>query len=106
MRPLRDSLSDASYSGLLGVTDSETIFALLLDRLQEAKVSPGDSGALAEATAETILYVSTVCTKLGVHAALNIGVTDGRAMVFARYSTEGPGNSLYLVEGGEPSLTR
>jgi gamma-glutamyl hercynylcysteine S-oxide hydrolase len=101
MRPLRDSLSDASYSGLLGVTDSETIFALLLDRLQEAKVSPGDSSALAEATAETILYVSTVCTKLGVHAALNIGVTDGRAMVFARYSTEGPGNSLYLVEGGE-----
>src|SRR5215216_1501592 len=74
--------------GLLGATDSETIFALLLDRLREAKVSPGDSGAPAEATAETILYVSTVCTKLGVHAALNIGVTDGRVMVFARYSTE------------------
>src|SRR5215218_7047836 len=37
MRPLRDSLSDASYSGLLGVTDSETIFALFLDRLRETK---------------------------------------------------------------------
>ena len=101
MRPLRDSLSDASYSGLLGVTDSETIFALLLDRLRETKGSPGASGALAEATAETVLYVSAVCTNVGVHAALNIGVTDGRAMVFVRYSTEGPGNSLYLVEGGE-----
>src|SRR5215212_8947532 len=101
MRPLRDALSDASYSGLLGVTDSETIFALLLDRLRSKKTRPGNADALAEATIETILYVSVVCTNLGVHAALNIGVTDSRAMVFARYSTEGPGNSLYLVEGGE-----
>src|SRR5215210_9605335 len=49
MRRLRDALSDASYSGLLGVTDSETIFALLLDRLRDAKVRPGDTDALAEA---------------------------------------------------------
>src|ERR671916_1891730 len=49
MRPLRDSLSDASYSELLGVTDSETIFFFLLDRLRDAKTNPGDSGALTEA---------------------------------------------------------
>ena len=101
MRPLRDSLSDASYSGLLGVTDSETIFALLLDRLRDAKVHPGDAGALAEATIETIRQVSTTCTELGLYASLNVGVTDGEAMVFVRYSTEGPGNSLYFVEDGE-----
>jgi glutamine amidotransferase len=34
-------------------------------------------------------------------ASLNLGVTDGEAMAFSRYSTEGPGNSLYFVEGGE-----
>jgi glutamine amidotransferase len=101
MRPLRDSLSDASYSGLLGVTDSETIFALLLDRLRDAKARPGDAGALAEATIETIRQVSTTCTKLGLYASLNVGVTDGEVMVFVRYSTEGPGNSLYFVEDGE-----
>jgi glutamine amidotransferase len=101
MRPLRDSLSDASYSGLLGVTDSETIFALLLDRLRDAKVRLGDAGALAEATIETIRQVSSVCAKLGVYASLNVGVTDGEAMIFVRYSTEGPGNSLYFVEDGE-----
>src|SRR5215210_2298320 len=100
MRPLRDTLSDASYSGLLGVTDSETIFALLLDRLRDAKVGPGNSGTLAEATAETVRSISITCTKLGVPASLNVGVTDGEAVVFVRYSTEGSGNSLYFVEDG------
>jgi glutamine amidotransferase len=30
----------------------------------------------------------------------NLAVTDGTAMAFARYSTDGPGNSLYFVEDG------
>ena len=100
MRLLRDALSDESYSGLLGTTDSETIFALLLDRLREAEAVPGDAGALAEATAQTVRLVSEVCAGLGVPAALNVALTDGEAFGFARYSTEGPGNSLYLLEGG------
>lgn len=103
MRPLRDSLSDTSYSGLLGVTDSETIFALLLDQLREAKAEPGDADSLAEATAGTVQLVSKVCARLGVYASLNIIVTDGEAMVFVRYSTEGPGNSLYFAESTETS---
>jgi gamma-glutamyl hercynylcysteine S-oxide hydrolase len=101
MRPLRGFLSDASYSELLGVTDSETIFALLLDRLREAKAHPGDAGTLAEATSETLRQVSETCSKLDVYAALNVGVTDGEAFAFARYSTEGPGNSLYFAENSE-----
>ena len=101
MRPLRDALSDVSYSGLLGVTDSETIFALLLDRLRTLKARPGNVDALSKAIAETLRGVSAVCTELGVPAALNVGVMDGEAMVFARYSTLEPGNSLYFIEDGE-----
>jgi gamma-glutamyl hercynylcysteine S-oxide hydrolase len=100
MRALRDALSDESYSNLLGTTDSETVFALLLDRLQATKVVPGDADALAAATAETVRRVSEVCAKLDVPATLNVGVTDGRVMAFVRYSAEGPGNSLYLLEDG------
>ena len=98
MRPLRDLLSDVSYSGLLGVTDSETIFALMLDRLREK----GGAGAvpLAEAAEETIRCVAAVCAGLGVKAALNLAVTDGEAMVFTRHSLEGPSNSLYVIEDG------
>ena len=90
MRPLRDALSDESYTGLLGTTDSETIFAGLLDRLRE------NSGDLGGATTETIRHVSGICAKLGVRATLNLAVTDGTAITFARHSSEGPGNSLVL----------
>ncbi|HEX6709174.1 MAG TPA: ergothioneine biosynthesis protein EgtC [Rubrobacter sp.] len=92
MRPLRDSLSDEAYSGLLGVTDSETIFAGLLDVLRK------DPADLESAARETIHHVTEVCGRLGVRATLNLAVTDGTAMVFTRYSTEGPGNSLYFLE--------
>ena len=92
MRPLRDSLSDEAYAEVLGVTDSETIFAGLLDLLKE------DPADLAEATRETIHHVTGVCDRLGVRATLNLAVTDGTAMAFTRYSTEGAGNSLYFLE--------
>ena len=101
MRPLRAALTDVTYSYLLGVTDAETIFAILLDRLRETKARPGEGDTLAEATAETLKRVSAICRDLGVPATLNVGVTDGEAMVFARYSTRGPSNSLYLLEDGE-----
>jgi glutamine amidotransferase len=42
MRVLRDALSEEAYAGLLGTTDSETIFAVLLDQLRRR------SGNLAE----------------------------------------------------------
>jgi glutamine amidotransferase len=94
MRPLRDALSDESYAGLLGTTDSETIFAVLVDHLRE------DPRDLTGALVGTLRYVSGICAGLGVRATLNVGVTDGGAMVFTRYSTEGSENSLYFVEDG------
>ena len=106
MRPLRETLSDESYSGLLGVTDSETIFALLLDRLRAGRAAVGDAATLADATSATLEKVSAVCEGLRVPATLNVGVTDGEALVFSRYSTEGPGNSLYYLKSGSSSPDR
>lgn len=91
MRPLRDGLSHESYSGLLGTTDSETIFAILLDYLKQ-------SPDLVRSTTAALHHVSEVCGEVGVYAALNIAVTDGQEMVFTRYSTDGPGNSLYFIQ--------
>lgn len=96
MRPLRDSLSDQAHAELLGVTDSETIFVGLLDRLWEGV-------ALDVALAATVRHVSAVCAVAGLKATLNLAITDGTAMAFSRYSSEGPGNSLYYVEDGEAS---
>ena len=94
MRLLRDSLGDESYAGLLGVTDSETVFAVALDRLKEG-------AKLEEALEQTVWCVSGVCEKLGRRATLNLALTDGQRMAFVRHSTEGPGNSLYLLEDGD-----
>lgn len=93
MRRLRDSLGDESYAGLLGVTDSETIFGVALDRLREG-------ASLGGALEETIRRVGDVCGELGRRATLNLALTDGRGMAFSRHSTGGPGNSLYLLEDG------
>lgn len=104
MRELRGSLSDEAYAGLLGVTDSETIFADLCDRLGVSGGLPAsgtpDADALAEALAETVRHVSDVAGLAGVQATLNLSVTDGSSMVFSRYSLRGPGNSLYYLEDG------
>ena len=94
MRPLRNLLSDESYAGLLGTTDSETIFALLLDRIKAGEPLP-------EALTRTVHQVLEVCANLGVEASLNLAATDGEMMSFTRCSSEGPGNSLYYVEEGE-----
>ncbi len=104
MRELRGSLSDEAYSNLLGVTDSETIFAGLCDRLGISSGKPRETigaVALAEALSEEIRHVSAVSERAGVQATLNLSITDGRSMVFSRYSLRGPGNSLYYVEDGE-----
>ena len=93
MRPLRKALSDESYADLLGVTDSETIFAGMLDLLRE------DPRDLAGAAQRTVRHVSGVCAGLAIRATLNLALTDGARMAFTRYSTQGPGNSLYFAEG-------
>ena len=95
MRPLRERLSDEAYAGLLGVSDSETIFAGLLDLLRE------DPSDLAGAVRGTIHLVTQVCGGLGIEATLNLAVTDGTTMAFTRYSTDGPGTSLYVLEDAE-----
>ena len=82
MRPLRERLSDEAYAGLLGVSDSETIFAGLLDLLRE------DPSDLAGAVRGTIQLATEVCSGLGIEATLNLAVTDGTTMAFTRYSTD------------------
>lgn len=104
MRELRGSLSDGAYASLLGVTDSETIFAGLCDRLGVYAEPPvkrqPDAETLAGALADTLRHVSGVAERAGVQATLNLSVTDGSAIVFSRYSLRGPGSSLYYLEDG------
>jgi hypothetical protein len=92
MRPLRERLSDEAYSGLLGVTGSQTIFAGRLDLLGQ------DPADLAGAMSETIRHATEACDRLDVEATPNLALTDGTATAFTRYATHAPGTSLYVPE--------
>ncbi|MGI8649271.1 MAG: ergothioneine biosynthesis protein EgtC, partial [Rubrobacter sp.] len=92
MRPMRGSLSDERYRGIIGTSDSETVFACLLNRLDDG-LSPRD------ALLDTIRFVAKTCLSYDTKATLNLGLTDGQEMVFTRYSTSGATNSLYYLEG-------
>ena len=60
-----------------------------------------DPADLTGATRDTIRHVTEACDRLGVEATLNRAVTDGTEMTFTRYSTDGLGNSLYVLEDAE-----
>lgn len=90
MRPMRGSLSDERYRGIIGSSDSETIFALVLDRL-DGGMPPKD------ALLDTLRYIESSCRNYDTKATLNLGLTDGVEMIFTRYSTAGATNSLYYL---------
>lgn len=76
---LRRGLSDRRASGIVGASDSEVLFALLLDYL--------DAGATAvEAAARTVTSVRALAP-----GRLNLLLTDGRTIVATRH-----GDSLFV----------
>lgn len=100
MRPLRERLSDEVYATVKGGTDSEHVFALLLEQLGQGT----GPAALAEATRMAV----NVCLQLGqakqAKVALNLMVTDGRTLVAVRASEGRQAPSLFLREGDGVTL--
>lgn len=101
-RSLRNSLSDATYEGIEGTTDSEHLFALMRERVpSEAQTDPAE--ALASALQQTIRDVLSLARDIGIDepSYLNIAVSDGRALVATRF-INGPAEdalTLYVHEG-------
>jgi len=80
---LRRLLSDERASAIEGSADSEVLFALALDRLDEG-------AAPAEALAEVVSAVTRVTT-----GRLNLVLTDGDVVAATVW-----GDSLFVLEGG------
>lgn len=90
-RPIRARLSDFAYQSIHGLTDSEHIFALLIDELQT-------STTLTEALHRTL----KILTELGEHYetvfSANLVVSDGRRLVASRYAFGVQVPSLYYLQ--------
>jgi predicted glutamine amidotransferase len=112
-RELRSDLSDDLYNWIKGQTDSEHIFAVLIDRVKkQSKSATPDS--ITDAFEYTFEKVKELMNNNDIHeeAYLNMAVTNGQFIVATRYVTNPTLEplTLYHSEGSryvvEDGITR
>lgn len=91
-RPMRDRLGDIAYQAIKGNTDSEHIFALMLDQLQ-AK----GSATLEQALQTTLLNLDQLAKSHQVAASANMIVSDSKRLIASRFATDKTPPSLYWL---------
>ncbi|MDX2228627.1 MAG: ergothioneine biosynthesis protein EgtC [Leptolyngbyaceae cyanobacterium bins.349] len=94
-RPLRERLTDPAYQLIHGTTDSEHIFALLLDQLT-------DTGSLPTALHQTIALLAELGDKYETEFSANIIVSDGQQLVASRFANRDPVPTLYWLSPQSP----
>ncbi len=94
MRPIRDALQDTYYTAIQGSTDSEHIFALLLQFLHGRECTQHN----------VLLAMRAAIEQLGRWAApartplvLNLALTNGEFVVASRFASSSPAPSLYYA---------
>lgn len=91
-RPLRNLLADEVYRHIQGTTDSEHLFALILDYLAGAKEI-----SFVDALADVLPRVGRLARIEKSGFLCNILLTDGNRMVAARYAAGPKAASLYWL---------
>lgn len=91
-RPIRERLSDAIYQSIQGTTDSEHIFALIL---QELEATPGLS--LAEALRQALSILTKLGQQYETEFSANVILSDGQQVVASRFASRPPVPSLYWL---------
>lgn len=101
-RPLLAGLSDEAFHCVRGTTDTEHLFALVLDELARESTDRG-CVAMAAALERAVRRVEALVAEEGSGEAsrLNVLLSDGRAAVVTRYASEdaGAAETLHLSEG-------
>jgi len=90
-RPLRDRLGDVAYQLIQGLTDSEHIFAMVIDELET-------SANLTEALHRTLKVLIELGEKHQVSFSANLMLSDGNQLVASRYAQGLPTPTLYYLE--------
>lgn len=89
-RPIRESLSDSTYRLIKGMTDSEHIFALLVQMWQSYP-----DCTLFDALRVTLQKLTELASEHDTSFSANIIVSDGQAVVAARYAYRTQAPTLY-----------
>lgn len=95
-RPIRNQLSDEVYQWIGGSTDSEHIFALILNQWL---TNPGKS--LEQALHTTLLKLQELAFTHQTYVLANLVISDGHRLIASRFSTKSPAPSLYYLKENE-----
>lgn len=90
-RPMRDRLSDRAYQLVEGLTDSEHIFATVVDELET-------SATLTEALHRTLKLLIDLAEEHQVPFSANLILSDGDQLVASRYAQGIPTPTLYYLQ--------
>src|SRR5438445_7103292 len=90
-RLLREGLGDAAYQAVQGGSDSEGLFALVLDALDQGAAS------LADAVRMALRRLEQICAKTDATAVATLLVCDGSVLVGARHAAGLAPASLYAA---------
>jgi predicted glutamine amidotransferase len=102
-RALLSGLSDEAFGLISGSTDSEHLFALFVDCLEDGGSRPETLDGLQTALLETIGRIEQLRKAAGVElpSRLNMAVTDGVSAVVSRFisTNDERADSLYFCSG-------
>ncbi len=102
-RRLLAELSDDAFSAIQGSTDTEALFALLMDS-PHMKAPDAGMDQMVAAMQQAVDRVETLAEESGSQqpSHLNLVLSDGKQAVICRYATPGfdTAQSLYLHQGG------
>ena len=101
-RSWSDRLSEKSYLGIHGTTDSEHLFARFCDHACNSPERDTTQG-MADALRQTIGEIAGSAAAIGANGNcyLNIAVTDGKSAVVSRYATNGAEPPSLFYRGGK-----
>jgi len=101
-RPLVNLLSDDAYDSIKGSTDSEHLFALILDQLNKQS-NKNSIESMANAMHDAVEIVKSLMLEHapGHHCYLNLVLTNGQEAVVSRYTSDqdDKASSLYVNQG-------
>lgn len=95
-RPIRDRLSDTAYLTIEGNTDSEHLFALFLNELEDAPEL-----SLATALERTLAIVEKLAIDQQVRFSANLMVSDGKQLVASRLAVGVETPTLYWLRDSD-----
>ena len=95
-RPIRNSLNDFAYQRIEGTTDSEHIFALIVNELES-----GDRLTLPEALKNTIIRLKKLAEVDSINFSANIILSNGKELTACRYSNRETSPTLYYMKNSD-----